>query len=89
MTDPEDRYTLEEAKRVLARRECEEDMVGRRIFKEWETVYTEEVPNRKVSPLGHWLEKRFRFFGEEARLDHYACLRCGAKFVEVSQDVVP
>lgn len=89
MTDPEARYTLEEAKRVLARRECEEDMVGGLIFSEWENVYTEKIPDRKVSPLGHRLEKRFRCFGEETRLDHYVCLRCGAKFAEVSQDVVP
>lgn len=89
MTDPEARYTLEEAQRVLARRECEEDMVGRLIFSVYDDVYTEAKEKRETSPLGHWLEKRFRCFGEDTRLDHYVCLRCGAKFAEVSQDVVP
>lgn len=86
VTDPEDLYTLDEAKAVLGRQECEMDSQGGPLTAAWPFAMSYgRPPERKVSPLGHQLRMVF----VNGKLDHYSCWRCPAIFVELSQDVVP
>lgn len=85
MTDPEASYTLEEARMVLGRQECELDSQGGPMMAEWNPWGLPRPPKRSVAPLGHQLRMVF----VNGKLDHYLCWRCPAKFAEVSQDVVP
>lgn len=81
MTEPT--FTLAEARRLLARQQCEEDLQGGPLTT-WSPLGRPQRAKRlEVLPLGHDLAK---VFGEDSRLESYQCLRCGAEFVEVTGD---
>lgn len=70
MTEPT--YTLEQAKLLLRRQQCEEEMTG-------------QAKRRGTAhPLGHPLVKVMH--GHTGLLVHYRCERCGARFVEAEND---
>lgn len=65
-------YTLEQAKVLLQRQQCEEDMTG------------QGKRGPFTHPLGHPLVKVLH--GHTRMLVHYRCERCGARFVEAEND---
>lgn len=71
-------FTLDEARKVLARRQCEEDVEGGPLTA-WSLLGFVQQPKRlEVLPLGHDLAKIY-----DRGFRGYKCLRCGARFEEV------
>jgi hypothetical protein len=78
----ESTFTLDEARRVLARQACELDLQGG--FLTGYDPFGRQRPKRmETIPLGHDLAKEFHDDAYANGLKGYRCLRCDAFFAEV------
>lgn len=76
-------FTLDEARKVLAREACELDLQGGPLIAGYNPRGLQLPKRMETIPLGHDLAKEFHDDAYANGLKGYRCLRCGAFFAEV------